>query len=64
AVEAEQQAGRFPPGDPDFLALGPWSVAHGLAMLALDGQLARRTLPTHDPIALAEALMAMGPPNS
>ncbi|MCU0648262.1 MAG: TetR/AcrR family transcriptional regulator, partial [Gemmatimonadaceae bacterium] len=25
AVEAEQQAGRFPPGNADLLALGPWS---------------------------------------
>jgi AcrR family transcriptional regulator len=60
-VLGEQQAGRFPPGDPDLLALGPWAVAHGLAMLALDGQLAERTLPTHDPVALAEQLMAMRP---
>jgi AcrR family transcriptional regulator len=61
AVRGAQQEGSFPPGDPDFLALGPWAAAHGLAMLALDGQLARRTLPSQDPVQLMAMLSQVRP---
>jgi AcrR family transcriptional regulator len=36
------RAGALPAGDAETLAMGWWSLAHGLASLLLDGQLAKR----------------------
>ncbi|MEL6606228.1 MAG: TetR/AcrR family transcriptional regulator [Cyanobacteria bacterium J06614_10] len=38
-IEAGQAAGAMKPGDAYLLALGRWSMVHGLAMLLLDGML-------------------------
>jgi hypothetical protein len=40
--------------DAEFLALGKWSLVHGMAMLLLDGMLSAKG---ESPTALAEALM-------
>jgi AcrR family transcriptional regulator len=53
-----QSAGLLPPGDPRFLAMAPWSMVHGFATLALDGQLG----PMRDPIAVAAALLSIPGP--
>lgn len=38
-IKDGQDAGLMQVGDPEFLALGQWSMVHGLAMLLLDGML-------------------------
>ncbi|MEL6554721.1 MAG: TetR/AcrR family transcriptional regulator [Cyanobacteria bacterium J06621_11] len=38
-IKSGQAAGLMRAGDPEFLALGKWSMVHGLAMLLLDGML-------------------------
>ena len=53
-IKSGQAAGLMQAGDPEFLALGKWSMVHGLAMLLLDGM-----MPTQDedPLELAQALV-------
>jgi len=50
-----QDAGIVRPGDPEELALCAWSATHGLAMLAVDGQLGERAVHLD---ALAQAVTA------
>lgn len=57
SVQDAQAAGRIRPGPPETVALGGWSICHGLASLYVDGLLAG-TLPV--PIdQAAEALVDM-----
>jgi AcrR family transcriptional regulator len=53
AIERGQAAGEIRPGPPRDLALGAWSLVHGLAVLAVDRQLAGRGFSSDDPVALA-----------
>ena len=57
-IAASQEVGVLPPGDPRFFAVAPWSLVHGFATLALDGQLG----PMPDPVAVAAALLAVPGP--
>jgi len=41
-ISAGQAAGLMKSGDPEFLALGQWSMVHGLSMLLLDGMLSQQ----------------------
>ena len=41
------------PGSPRDLALGAWAIVHGLAILAVDRQLANRGLNSDDPLVVA-----------
>ena len=54
-----QQAGVFRQGDTLALALGPWSLVHGLASLLVDGVLGRTGKEAVDPEALAVAQCRM-----
>lgn len=54
-----QQAGLFKPGDTASLALGPWSLVHGLASLLVDGVLGRAGKGAVDAEALAAAQCRM-----
>jgi AcrR family transcriptional regulator len=42
-VQGCQEAGRFPPGDPQSFTLLAWSMVHGVAKLAITGRLPFRT---------------------
>ncbi|MEO1620337.1 MAG: TetR/AcrR family transcriptional regulator, partial [Cyanobacteria bacterium J06632_3] len=53
-IAAGQAAGVVKSGDPHFLALGRWSMVHGVAMLLLDGMLKQDG---KEAIALAEDLI-------
>ncbi len=54
-----QQAGVFRPGDALSLALGAWSLVHGLASLMVDGGLERTGKRAVDAEALAVAQTRM-----
>lgn len=61
-ITAGQEAGVMKAGDPHFLALGQWSMVHGLAVLLLDGMLTqqldgRLSQSRESAIALAENLI-------
>ncbi|MGD1864490.1 MAG: TetR/AcrR family transcriptional regulator [Phormidesmis sp.] len=47
-ITAGQAAGLLKAGDPNLLALGRWSMVHGLAMLLLDGMLGKTENTTAD----------------
>jgi AcrR family transcriptional regulator len=53
AIARCQRAGDVRDGPPRQLALGAWSIVHGLAILAVEHQLANRGFTSEDPIALA-----------
>lgn len=53
AIARCQRADEVRDGPPRQLALGAWSIVHGLAILAVDHQLADRGFTTEDPVALA-----------
>jgi AcrR family transcriptional regulator len=53
AIERCRQAGEVRPAAPRELALGAWALVHGLAVLAVDHQLANRGFPSDDPVVLA-----------
>ena len=53
AIARCQRAGEVRAGPPRQLALGAWAIVHGLAILAVDHQLANRGFRSEDPIALA-----------
>jgi AcrR family transcriptional regulator len=55
-VHAAQAAGEIRADDTRDLALGAWSLVHGLAALAVDCQLANKGFSSTDPVALADAL--------
>ena len=42
-VQSCQEAGRFPPGDPQSFTLLAWSMVHGVSKLAITGRLPFRT---------------------
>jgi AcrR family transcriptional regulator len=42
-VQGCQEAGQFPPGDPQSFTLLAWSMVHGVAKLAITGRLGLRT---------------------
>jgi AcrR family transcriptional regulator len=42
-VQGCQEAGRFPPGNPQGFTLFAWSIVHGIAKLAITGRLPFRT---------------------
>lgn len=52
-TRAAQEAGEIRAGDVRTLAVGAWSMVHGLAALAVDGLLANKGPSTSDPVALA-----------
>ncbi|MGB7487304.1 MAG: TetR/AcrR family transcriptional regulator [Phormidesmis sp.] len=54
-IAAGQAAGLMRAGDPQFIALGKWSLVHGLAMLLLDGMLPKEE--EEQAIELAQALI-------
>ena len=53
AIRRCQDAGEVRAGSPRDLALGAWAIVHGLAVLAVDRQLANRGFTSDDPAALA-----------
>ncbi len=53
AIKRCQEAREVRAGSARELALGAWAMVHGLAILALDRQLANRGFSSDDPIALA-----------
>lgn len=53
AIRRCQEAAEVRPGPARELALGAWAIVHGLAILAVDRQLANRGFSSDDPIALA-----------
>ena len=53
AIKRCQQAGEVRAGEPRELALGAWAIVHGLAILAVDHQLANRGFSSDDPVVLA-----------
>jgi AcrR family transcriptional regulator len=53
AIARCQRAGEVRGGPPRQLALGAWAIVHGLAILAVDHQLADRGFSSEDPLALA-----------
>lgn len=53
AIGRCQDAGEVRTGAPRELALGAWAMVHGLAVLAVDRQLANRGFSSDDPAALA-----------
>jgi AcrR family transcriptional regulator len=53
AIKRCQQAGEVRGGPPRELALGAWAIVHGLAILAVDRQLAHRSFRSDDPLVLA-----------
>ena len=57
AVERAQEAGEIRKGPARELALGAWSLVHGLAVLAVDGQLAHRGFSSEDPSTLAREIV-------
>ena len=57
AVEACQQAGQIPQGDPDPYALTAWSGVHGLAVLLLDGLLVENCRSREEGTKLAQTLL-------
>jgi AcrR family transcriptional regulator len=57
AVERGQAAGEIRKAPARDLALAAWSLVHGLAMLAVDGQLVNRGFSTEEPVKLARELV-------
>jgi AcrR family transcriptional regulator len=56
-----QERGMVRAGDPSALALSAWALMHGLAMLTLDGQVARAgAMPTEELALTATNLMMFG----
>jgi AcrR family transcriptional regulator len=55
-IIAAQAAGAMPAGSPHDLALAAWATVHGLATLAVDGQLAGKGFSSSDPVELARRL--------
>ena len=55
-MRSAQEAGEIRDHDPRDLALGAWSLVHGLAALAVDRQLANKGFSTADPVALSDKL--------
>ena len=53
AIKRCQQAGEVRAGEPREFALGAWAIVHGLAILAVDHQLANRGFSSDDPVVLA-----------
>jgi len=53
AIKRCQHTGEVRVGSPRELALGAWAIVHGLAILAVDGQLVNRGFSSDDPLALA-----------
>jgi len=53
AIKRCRQAGEVRSGEPRELALGAWAIVHGLAILAVDRQLANRGFSSDDPVVLA-----------
>jgi AcrR family transcriptional regulator len=53
AIRRCQDAGEVRTGPARELALGAWAMVHGLAILAVDRQLANRGFSSDDPMALA-----------
>jgi AcrR family transcriptional regulator len=56
AVRSAQEAGEIRDHDTRDLALGAWSLVHGLAALAVDRQLANKGFSSADPVALSDEL--------
>jgi AcrR family transcriptional regulator len=56
ALRAAQEAGEVRAGDTRDLALGAWSMVHGLAALAVDRQLRGKGFSSTRPVELADAL--------
>jgi AcrR family transcriptional regulator len=56
AVERAQAADEVRCGLPKDIALGAWSLMHGLAVLAVDHQLVERGFSSDEPLALARQL--------
>ena len=56
AVRSAQEAGEIRAHETRELALGAWSLVHGLAALAVDRQLANKGFSTTDAVALADEL--------
>jgi AcrR family transcriptional regulator len=54
-----QEQGLVREGDASTMALSAWSLVHGLAMLALDGQLAGRQMPSADALTLQATELLM-----
>jgi AcrR family transcriptional regulator len=46
-------------GDPSVIALSAWSLVHGLAMLALDGQLSGRQMPSAEALTMQSTELLM-----
>jgi AcrR family transcriptional regulator len=57
AIERGQEEGEIRKGSARDLALGAWSLVHGLAVLAVDRQLANRGFSSDDPVKLARELV-------
>jgi len=57
AIKRCQQAGEVRAGSPRELALGAWAIVHGLAILAVDRQLANRGFSSDDPLVLAREVI-------
>jgi LysM repeat protein len=56
---ALQQQGLVREGDASTMALTAWSLVHGLAMLALDGQLSGRARPSAEELTLEATELLM-----
>ena len=56
-VRDAQAAGQLRAGSPPLLALSAWVPVHGLATLAIDGQLMGKGFPSRDPVQLAERIL-------
>ena len=55
-MRSAQEAGEIRAHETRELALGAWSLVHGLAALAVDRQLANKGFSTTDAVALADEL--------
>jgi len=58
-IAALQQQGLVREGDASTMALSAWSLVHGLAMLALDGQLSGAQMPSADELTLEATELLM-----
>jgi AcrR family transcriptional regulator len=54
-----QTQGLVRDGDPGIIALSAWSLVHGLAMLALDGQLSGRQMPSAEALTMQATELLM-----
>jgi AcrR family transcriptional regulator len=58
-IEEGVRTGALRTGDPDHLALGAWSMVHGVSMLAVEGQLQALGVRSGDPTSVRRAADAV-----